>query len=290
MITRRKFLAQSSLAAAALLVAPNLAFSKKNAEIGLQMYTLRDDLIKNFKGTIENIAKAGYNSLETFGFSAKNQYFGYKTEDFKRLLDANKLVSPSGHYMLGSYFKDGNMDELKASIAASKILKHEYLVVPWFEPALRNTKTDYEKLVDKINVAAKHCRDAGLRLAYHNHDFEFADLGGTTGYDMFLSGLDKNLVDFEMDLYWVVFAGKDPLKMFKENPGRFVMWHVKDMDKTDRKLNAEVGTGSIDFKSIFAQAKLSGMKHFYVEHETNYKPNPLASVGASCAYIKANLV
>ena len=134
------------------------------------------------------------------------------------------------------------------------------------------------------------CKDAGLRLAYHNHDFEFQKQGETTGYQILLNETDKKLVDFELDLYWVVRSGNDPLKLFKENPGRFTMWHVKDMDKTNPALNAEVGTGSIDWKPIFAAAKLSGMKYFFVEHETNYKPNPIESVAASCDYIKKNIL
>ncbi len=101
---------------------------------------------------------------------------------------------------------------------------------------------------------------------------------------------DKNLVDFEMDLYWVVRSGNDPLQLFKKYPGRFPMWHVKDMDKVNPDWNAEIGTGTIDFKSIFAQAKLSGMKRFFLEHESNYKPNPIESAVKSFNYIKKNLI
>ncbi|RZL21642.1 MAG: sugar phosphate isomerase/epimerase, partial [Pedobacter sp.] len=111
-----------------------------------------------------------------------------------------------------------------------------------------------------------------------------------TGYDVFLTETDKNLVNFELDLYWVARSGNDPLALFKKYPGRFPMWHVKDMDKAKPEQNTEVGKGSIDFKAIFAEKKLSGMKHFFVEHENNYNPNPIGSIKTSCDYIKANLI
>ncbi|SFA56178.1 Sugar phosphate isomerase/epimerase [Pedobacter suwonensis] len=291
MISRRNFLINSSVAAAAALIVPSFAFAADNKRVvGLQLYSLRDELPKDVKGTIAKIAKAGFKEVETYGFSIKDQFWGLTPKEFKALLDAHGLKAPSGHYGLGTYLSDGNTTELKAAIAAAKVLKSEYVTIPWLDTSLRKNAEDYQKIASRINEAGKMCKAAGIRLAYHNHNFEFDKIGNTTGYEILLKGTDKKLVDFELDLYWVVRSGNDPLKLFKENPGRFTMWHVKDMDKTNPALNAEVGTGSIDFKSIFAQAKLSGMKHFFVEHETNYKPNPMESVAASCAYIKKEII
>lgn len=279
------------MAAAAALIVPSFAFAADNKRVvGLQLYSLRDELPKDVKGTIAKIAKAGFKEVETYGFSIKDQFWGLTPKEFKALLDAHGLKAPSGHYGLGTYLSDGNTTELKAAIAAAKVLKSEYVTIPWLDTSLRKNAEDYQKIASRINEAGKMCKAAGIRLAYHNHNFEFDKIGNTTGYEILLKGTDKKLVDFELDLYWVVRSGNDPLKLFKENPGRFTMWHVKDMDKTNPALNAEVGTGSIDFKSIFAQAKLSGMKHFFVEHETNYKPNPMESVAASCAYIKKEII
>ncbi|MFC1225213.1 sugar phosphate isomerase/epimerase family protein [Pedobacter sp. BG31] len=291
MISRRNFLINSSVAAAAALIVPSFAFAADNKRVvGLQLYSLRDELPKDVKGTIAKIAKAGFKEVETYGFSIKDQFWGLTPKEFKALLDAHGLKAPSGHYGLGTYLSDGNTTELKAAIAAAKVLKSEYVTIPWLDTSLRKNAEDYQKIASRINEAGKMCKAAGIRLAYHNHNFEFDKIGNTTGYEILLKGTDKKLVDFELDLYWVVRSGNDPLKLFKENPGRFTMWHVKDMDKTNPALNAEVGTGSIDFKPIFAQAKLSGMKHFFVEHETNYKPNPMESVAASCAYIKKEII
>ncbi|KQM67241.1 xylose isomerase [Pedobacter sp. Leaf216] len=291
MLSRRSFLLNSSMAAAAALLVPSfacLAADKKS--VGLQLYSLREELPKDVKGTIAKVAKAGFAEVETYGFSIKDQFWGLTPAEFKKLLDENGLKAPSGHYGLGSYLTDGNTEELKAAIAAAKVLGSEYVTIPWLDESIRKTADDYKKLAVKINAAGKLAKGAGIRLAYHNHNFEFEKQGDTTGYEILLKETDKNLVDFELDLYWVVRSGNDPIKLFKENPGRFTMWHVKDMDKTNPALNAEVGTGSINFKPIFAEAKLSGMKHFFVEHETNYKPNPMESVAASCAYIKKEII
>ncbi|MGM9475360.1 sugar phosphate isomerase/epimerase family protein [Pedobacter sp. GSP4] len=279
------------MAAAAALLVPSFACVTADKKlVGLQLYSLRDELPKDVKGTIAKVAKAGFKEVETYGFSIKDQFWGLTPADFKKLLDDNGLKAPSGHYGLGSYLTDGNTDELKAAIAAAKVLGSEYVTIPWLDESIRKSADDYKKIAVKINEAGKLAKEAGIRLAYHNHNFEFEKQGDTTGYEILLKETDKNLVDFELDLYWVVRSGNDPLKLFKENPGRFTMWHVKDMDKANPALNAEVGTGAINFKPIFAEAKLSGMKHFFVEHETNYKPNPIESVAASCAYIKKEII
>ncbi|MGN7988479.1 sugar phosphate isomerase/epimerase family protein [Pedobacter sp. 22226] len=290
MISRRSFILNSSMAAAAALLVPSFAFAPDKKVVGLQLYSLRDELPKDVRGTIAKVAKAGFKEVETYGFSIKDQFWGLTPKEFKALLDANGLKAPSGHYGLGTYLADGNTTELKAAIAAAKVLGSEYVTIPWLDDSIRKNADDYKKIALRINEAGKMAKTAGIRLAYHNHNFEFEKHGDTTGYEILLKGTDKKFVDFELDLYWVIRSGNDPIKLFKENPGRFTMWHVKDMDKANPALNAEVGTGSINFKPIFAQAKLSGMKHFFVEHETNYKPNPLGSVTASCAFIKKEII
>jgi len=290
MLTRRNFLLSGSMAAAAALLVPSFACMDSKKNVGLQLYSLRDELPKDVKGTIEKVAKAGFNQVEAYGFSIKDQFWGLDPIKFKQLLDDNGLYAPSGHYGLTDYLSNGDQAELEEAIVAAKMLGSEYITIPWLNEEIRKTADDYKKIAEKINVAGQECKKAGLKLAYHNHNFEFEKQGETSGYEILLAETDKNLVNFELDLYWVVRAGHDPIKLFKENPGRFTMWHVKDMDKANPDLNAEVGTGSIDFKPIFAEAKLSGMKYFFVEHETNYKPNPVASVTASCAYIKKELI
>ncbi|GGI27427.1 TIM barrel protein [Pedobacter mendelii] len=290
MVSRRNFLKTSGMAAAAIYLMPSFAFAADEKVVGLQLYSLREDLPKDVKGVLEKVALSGFKEVETYGFSIKDQFWGLTPIELKKILDANGLKAVSGHYGLGSYLVDDNTEELKAAIAAAKVLGSKYVTIPWLSPDLRKNADDYKKLVAKINKAGQMCKDAGIRLAYHNHDFEFEKQGDTTGYEILLKGTDKKLVDFELDLYWVVRSGMDPVALFKENPGRFTMWHVKDMDKTKKEWNTEVGQGSINFKAIFAAAKLSGMKHFFIEHETNYKPNPIESVKISCDYVKKELI
>lgn len=287
MLSRKSFIISSCLAITTLILAPSFGCVAQKKSVGLQLYSLRDELPKDVKGTIEKVAKAGFTEVETYGFSIKDQFWGLSPAEFKKILDANGLKAVSGHY---SYLLEDNTDELKAAIEAAKVLGSDYLTVPWLDPSIRKNAEDYKKIAAKINIAGKMCKDAGIRLAYHNHNFEFEKQGETTGYQILLNETDKNLVDFELDLYWVVRSGNDPIKLFTDNPGRFTMWHVKDMDKMNPALNTEVGSGSINWKPIFADAKLSGMKHFFVEHETNYKPNPIESVATSCAYIKKNIL
>lgn len=278
------------MALGAIALAPSLAFSSKNKNIGLQLYTLRDSFPSNVKMVLEQVAKAGFKEVETYGFSAKNGFFGTSAKEFKTILSDNGLKSPSGHYDLGTFIKDGNPDVLKKTIEAANILGNQYVTIPWLEESLRKSADDYKKIALKINQAAEICKESGLKLAYHNHAFEFTSFEGTTGYDILLGETDKKLVDFELDLYWVVRSGNDPLQLFKKNPGRFSMWHVKDMDQNNPDKNTEIGNGSIDFKSIFAEAKLSGVKHFFVEQETNYVPNPIESVKTSCQYVSKLLI
>jgi sugar phosphate isomerase/epimerase len=288
---RRDFLKISGLALGALAIAPSFAFAAKKKGIGIQLYTLRDTLPKDVKGVLAQVGKVGFNEVETFGYSPKNDFFGTSVKDFKSILCDNNLKATSNHFDFNGYIENGNTDVIKYYTETTNILGSEYITVPYVVENLRGkTGDDYKKLALKINKAAEICKAAGLKLAYHNHDFEFTKFGATNGYEILLNESDKKLVDFEMDLYWVVRAGYNPLQLFKEHPGRFKMWHVKDMDKANHEFNAVIGTGTIDFKAIFAQAELSGMKRFFLEHESNYIPNPIESAAASYNYIKNNLI
>lgn len=290
MIKRRDFIINSGLALGALAIAPSLAFTAKQKSIGIQLYTLREAFSKDVKGVLEHVAKSGYKEVETYGYSSDKGFFGTSAKDFKKMLTDNGLKAPSGHYDFNSFIKDNNADFLKASIESANQLGSEYIVVPYLDEKLRSDLDDFKRIAQKINEAALLCKQSGLKLAYHNHDFEFKKFGNQTGYDILLQETDKKLVDFELDLYWAVRSGNDPLQLFKANPGRFTMWHVKDMDKSKTEWNTEIGEGSINFKSIFAEAKLSGMRHFFIEQETNYSPNPADSIKKSFEYASKELI
>lgn len=289
MNSRRIFLKQAGIAAAAGLILPSFACVKSSKAIGLQLYSLREVLPQDPRGVIAKVAAAGYKEVETYGYSPKDGFWGLEPKVFKNLLIEHGLTAPSGHYGIDTYISDGNEDELKAYIAAASAIGNTYLTVPYLGDKLRQNADDYKKVATKLNKAAELCKASGLKVAYHNHDFELQPWGDTTGLEIMLKETDPKLVDFEMDIYWVVRSGKDPIKMFEAYPGRFSMWHVKDMDKANKEKNTEVGNGSIDYKSIFKHAKQSGLKHIIMEQE-NFDMEPFASIKQSNEYIKNELL
>lgn len=289
MTSRRVFLQQAGLLSAGLMIAPSLLYAKPTSPVGLQLYSLREYIGKDVKGVIKKVAKAGYKEVETYGYSRQNKFWGMEPKAFVQLLRSNGLSSPSGHYGFDAYISEGKTDDLKSYIEAAKALGQKYVVVPYLGASLRQNASDYQRVAEKLNKAAEECKKAKLQLAYHNHDFEFEQHGDTTGLNILLKETDPELVKFELDLYWVVRAGKDPVELFKQNPGRFVMWHVKDMDKNDPKLNTEIGTGSVDFKTIFDHAKLAGVQHIIVEQE-NFKIDPYKSINQSIDYVQKDLL
>ncbi|TDO19706.1 sugar phosphate isomerase/epimerase family protein [Pedobacter duraquae] len=304
MQNRRHFLQQAGMALTAAMFSPSVissalaapAAAAKKQQIGIQLFTLREQLLKDVQGTIAQVARIGYQQVETFygyaGTNAAKEFWGLDAKAFKSLLDANHLSSPAGHYNTTVFLSDGTEEVLKAQIETAAIVGQKYFIIPALPTNIRQAGTldDYKKMAVRFNRAAELCKAHGLKLAYHNHNFEFNDQGnGATGYQVLLKETDPAMVSFELDLFWAVNAGLNPVQMFKENPGRFKMWHVKDMDKADKKVYTEVGTGSIDFKSIFANAKLSGMEYLFIEQDV-IKIDPYQSITQSIDYVKHTLL
>jgi sugar phosphate isomerase/epimerase len=260
-------------------------FAKTNQKHGLQLFSLREQLPKDVKGVIAKVAQAGYKQVETFGYSKEHGFWGLSAAEFKKLLSSNGLTTPSGHYGMDSFLKSGNINEIDNAIEAATILEQTYVTVPYINADLRQNGNDIKSLTNWVNVAAKRVQNAGLKLGYHNHNFEFEPVEGQMLMEVLLKNTDPDLVDFEMDVYWVVRAGQDPVKWLENYPGRFKLIHVKDMDKTDPKLNTEVGSGSIDFQEIFAVTKYQNVKYYIVEQE-NYKMDPYASIAQSNKYLR----
>jgi len=285
--TRRNFLKTSAVLSAGFLLSFDEPSKKIDHKIGLQLYTLREQLKKDLPGVIASVAQAGYNEVETFDYNNRKQS-GLSIADFNELLKKNNLQTPSGHYSLRQFLFQGKDDELKFAIEDAKALGQSYMVVPYLDAEQRKNLDAYKKLAERLNVGAQMTKQAGIQMAYHNHDFEFKEMEGSNGMDVLLNQTDKNLVQFEMDIYWVSFAGKDPIKLMKKHPGRFPLWHVKDMDKTEQKKFTEVGNGVIDFKEIFKCKKKAGMRHFFVEQDVSSAP--LTSIKTSIDYLKKELI
>ena len=301
MTTRRSFLQKVSLAGAAAFLSPSiitnaLAQPAKISKIGIGLFTLREQLTADVKATIAHVAKIGYNQVETYyGYPGKYEvkgFWGLEAKDFKALLGANNLSSPSGHYNVTEFLSSGDDKILKSHIETAATVGQKYFVVPALPTDIRTNGTldDYKRMAAYFNQAAELCQKSGIKLAYHNHNFEFKDQGnGVTGYEILLKETDAKLVGFELDIFWAVNAGLDPVEMFKKNPGRYKMFHVKDMDKADKAVFTEVGSGKIDFKSIFANSKLAGVDYIFTEQDL-IKKEPFESITESYNYIKKNLL
>ncbi|QNN40748.1 sugar phosphate isomerase/epimerase family protein [Pedobacter roseus] len=299
MTTRRTFLQQAGLAGAAAFLSPAiittaLAQSAKVSKIGIGLFTLREQLTADVKATIQQVAKIGYNQVETYyGYPGKYEvkgFWGLEAKDFNALLQANGLTSPSGHYNVTEFLSSGDDKVLKSHIETAATVNQKYFVIPALPTDIRTNGSldDYKRMAAKFNQAAELCQKSGLKLAYHNHNFEFKDQGnGVTGYEILLTETDAKLVGFELDIFWAVNAGLDPVAMFRKNPGRYKMFHVKDMDKTDKAVFTEVGAGRIDFKSIFAASKLAGVDYIFTEQDI-IKKAPYESIAESYNYIKKN--
>jgi sugar phosphate isomerase/epimerase len=240
--------------------------------VGLQLYTVRDAMTRDFEGTIGRVAAIGYREVEFAG------YFGRRPEAIAALLDRHGLKAPAAHVSL-----DALRNQWRTTVEAAHVIDHDYIVLPWLEERDRRTIADYERLADFMNQLGRSARQADLYLAYHNHDFEFVPLGGRLPFDVLLERTDPEAVAFEMDLYWITKAGHDPLAYFDRYPGRFRLVHVKDSAGAPAHRMTEVGGGSIDFRRIFAKRKQAGIEHAFVEHDQ--PADAIASISRSYEYL-----
>ena len=287
MTNRRTFLAQAGLASAAMVLGPKLLKAESLHKPGLQLYTLRDQLPADVKGVIAKVAKAGYKEVETFGYDlGTSSYWGLNAKDFSKLLKDHGLSSPSGHYGIDSFFGKGDTSELKKYIEVANTLGQTYVVVPSLNGEFIKTVDECKAVAAKLNKAADICKASGLKLGYHNHNFEWKPLGGgATFYDTILAETDPKLVHMEMDIFWVVRAGQDPIKILDKHRGRYALVHIKDRDKTNTDINTEIGKGSIDFKTIIPKARAAGVSHFLVEQENFINIDPYVSITESANYL-----
>ena len=295
-MNRRNFLLQTTtLAAGAAVLQPScglLPKSKpdpKGPAIGLQLYTVRDEISKGLDPLIEKIGSLGYTHLETFGFS-DGKFFGKSPKELRNLIYDNGILIPSGHYYNDTYLTD-NGDSWKLACEAANILEHEYIVLPWLDKKFIPSNAEgYTQLAKRITKLATIARDAGLKFAYHNHDFElkYNWEAKTSLYQVLLEQTDPELVKMEMDLFWVVYADGDPVTLFYQHPKRFPLFHVKDLDPLSKQ-NSDLGKGSVDFPAIFKHKAEAGLKYFFVEQE-NYAVSPLDSIEKNIAYVKKALV
>jgi sugar phosphate isomerase/epimerase len=239
--------------------------------LGIQLYTLRDLLQKDFEGTLAALAQIGYREVEFAGL------YGWSAADVRRVLDRHRLRAPAGHCDLAAI-----TDGLERTVNQAKALGHRYVVVAWI-PEETRTRDGYAAIADTFNRAGERLRGAGLTLGYHNHWFEFTALDGErTGYDILLERTEPDLVTMELDLFWIRKGGHDALRYFTEHQGRFRMIHIKDM--TADGTMVDVGQGAMDWPTLLEAAAKAGVAHQFVEHDE--AKDPLAFARASFAYME----
>jgi len=240
--------------------------------VGVQLYTLQRQMREDVAATLARVARIGYAEVEFAG------YFGRTANEVRALLDANGLRAPSGH-LQADPFGDGRDAALEYSAAVG----HEYVVIPWLDAERRRTVDDLRRFAGLLNRTGEAARRAGLRLAYHNHDFEFVPVEGRLPYDVLVAETDPALVGLELDIYWATKGGQDPLAWFARQPGRFPLLHLKDSSGPPLHRMTPVGSGTIDFRRLLARREQAGVRHVFVEHDE--PADPWKSVEASYRYL-----
>ncbi|MET0635254.1 MAG: sugar phosphate isomerase/epimerase [Chitinophagaceae bacterium] len=281
---RRSFLKVSGGFAAAMALAPMACNSAQKTmgkstagNFGLQLYTLRDDLPKDPRGVLKQVASFGYKQIEGYE-GPQGMFWGMGHTGFKQYMDELGMNFISSHCDINKDF------EKKAAEASAIGMK--YLICPYKGP--QKSLDDYKKFADEFNKKGEICRQNGIRFAYHNHDYTFKLVDGQFPQDVLMQNTDPATVDYEMDIYWVVAAGQDPATWFNKYKNRFRLCHVKDRTKgaTDAADSTTLGEGSIDYAKILTVAKDTGMEYYIVEQEKYTGTTPLKATADDAAYMK----
>jgi len=285
-MNRRSFVKKGIAAAVSLPLVNNMDIDvKKKKNIGIQIYTIRDIMSKDAMGGIKAIAAAGYKNIELAGYNGGKVY-GMPVADFKKLTKDLGLKIPSSHVAPNfvDYFKNKEIpaDYLK-SMDDAVFLGQTYHIVPFLAPAFRNDKDNAMRIAELFNKLGREAQKRGLKFGYHNHAFEFDPIGDTNLMEIFMKETDPKLVTIELDLYWVAFANVDPVGFIKKYPGRFSLYHIKDMANTEKRESIEIGDGTIDFNRIF---KEGGPVPYYLVEQEAYRTNSLEAMKANYGRIK----
>jgi sugar phosphate isomerase/epimerase len=278
-MNRRTFIG-TSIATAVVASRPARAAEAHRIErVGLQLYTVRDLMKKDFEGTIAKVAQTGYKEVEFAG------YFGKSPQDVRKILDANKLTSPSEHVPYEDVEK-----KWPETLETAHTIGQKFVVCPWIEVSQRKEADGWKRAAELFNRAGEASQKAGIQFAYHNHAFEFEPspaLGGKLVYDFLLAETDPKLVKMEMDLCWITVGGHDPLEYFNRYPGRFPLVHVKDWStkgpggsdyegatgpNSKSGHLVDPGQGEVDFKRVFAASGKGGIQHYFVENDEPKSP------------------
>jgi len=283
MATRRDFLKNitlvSGVLAASSLQAESEAAKGKKMKTGIQLWTVRDVIKTDLSGTLTSLSKFGYNSIEPYGFDGN--FYGKSAVEFRKICNGLGMDVTSTHTGINA----ANAAEYAEKGAEAGL---EYLVLPSFSGRPEKTLDDYKIVAQEMNKIGEITKKAGINFGYHNHNHEFKLIDGKKPYDTLLAETDPALVSFEMDIFWFIKGGQDPVQYFKNHPGRFQTWHIKDMGNDGD--SCIVGNGKINFKDLLKNSKTAGLKRFFVEQEQYAEGTPIYCAEQSCKYIQKHLL
>ena len=298
-VSRRTFIKNSSMAIAGAAILPRIVREQKNDEtvVGIQLYTVRDDMKNDPAGTLKKLAAMGFKDVEHAGYHDR-KFYGYSIPDFKNILHDNGLKMASGHSSLtaAQWNKSANdfTDEWKDTIEDAAAVGMKYMISPGVDESLCKNQDDFKFYMDMHNKTGMLCKKAGIHFAFHNENYEFNhSLDGTVLYDLLLQLTDKSLVAQEMDIGNMYEPGGRPLYYLKKYPGRFLLMHVKDELKRDSPgpdgrvyENTLLGKGVIDVKDVVDFARKTGTKYFIIEQEEYQNKTPLECAGEDLKAMK----
>jgi len=272
-------LALTSLASRSAIASITNVEEAKLNNFGIQLWSVRDDLAKDPKGVLKQISSYGYKQIESFE-GAKGMFWGMTNKEFKAEMDKLGMKIISSHCDINKDF------EKKAAEAAA--IGMRYLILPYEGP--NKSIDDYKKIAEDLNKQGAIAKKNGIRVAFHNHNFSFTQVNGEFPQDVLMKNTDPKLVDFEMDMYWVVAAGEEIEPWLKKYPNRVRLCHVKDREKNaaakEGNASCDLGTGSIDYPKILKTAKKMGVQYFIVEQEKWTGTTPLQAAAADAKYMK----
>lgn len=282
--SRRKFIKNTAALSALAFIGGKNAFCMNNSNsiknFGLQLYTLRDVFGNNPQGYIKQIGNYGYTQIESYE-GKEGMFWGMTPNEFKQRIEDAGMSIISSHC-------DINVDFEKKVIDAASI-GMKYLICAWVGP--QKSIDNFKKIADDFNVKGALCKKHGIKFAYHNHDYSFKKIDGEIPQDVMMAITDPSLVKYEMDIYWVITGGADPIEYLKKYPGRFTLGHLKDRLKnvlpSETNSSCTLGTGSIDYKKILPIAMADGMDYLFIEQERYDGTTPIDCVKENAQYLKS---
>lgn len=267
---------KSALVAAAipLLKTNMLGSARPKKKTGLALYTVRDAMGKDPSAALSEVASIGYDWVEAADHSDR-KFYGMAPKEFGKLVKRAGMEPLSSH----SQIRPENHEQMIEDAAEAGM---KYIMLPSLPQDWSSSLDGYQRAADFFNKAGERCRKAGITFGFHNHQIEFQEINRRVPYDLLLENTDPKLVTFELDIAWITAAGKDPVAYFRKYPGRFGVWHLKDL--TPEKLDATLGEGIIDFKPILAEARTAGMKYWFLEQDHCRTHTPMESIAISRSY------